>query len=318
MKRASVVVLVSLSLVACRDKNAAKPEPIDASSPSASVALPASPPPSVSASAVAVPEPPAVRVLEPDKDAEISPAAAKRVEAWRKREIKMRWTYKELGQPMDEDFKTEYARYGGVFEVIDATVTNPVMAGGREPSYEMLIVTKSGEVERDKSDVIGLVDLNGDGRRDLVLKSVAAIADMPNGPLLLKIGDKGGAFGWRECTLTTYEDKPALAAVTQTDTSHEIGAIRVGGYMEQTTKGIREEVILQWDGKKLAAVSRKPLETAADAEARKKKYDAENAVEEARVAPARQDCTDRCIHSDCDGGAGCAKKCKDRCDSFWN
>lgn len=314
MKRALFAMLL---LLGCRDKNAAKPEPVDAA-PSASVAVPASPPPSARPSAVAEPDPPPVHVLEPDKDAEISPAAAKRVEAWKKREIKVRWTYQELGQPTDEAFKTEYARYGGVFEVISATVMNPVMAGGRDPSYEMLIVTKSGEVERVTSDVIGLVDLNGDGRRDLVLKSVTAIADMPNGPLVLKIGDKGGAYGWRECTITTYEGKPALAAVTQTDTSTEIGAIRVGGYMEQRTQGIREEVLLQWDGKKLAAVSRKPLETAAEADARKKKYDAENAVEEARVAPARKDCTDRCVNSDCDGGAACAKRCKDRCDAFWN
>ena len=80
--------------------------------------------------------------------------------------------------------KTEATRHGP-FDVIAASVHTPVVAGGADDTHEMLILTPQGELEVENApDVIGLADLTGDGRTELVFRDVTVVSDMPNGPLL--------------------------------------------------------------------------------------------------------------------------------------
>ena len=265
--------------VACTEKQpAAQPEVIGRT-PDAAPALPAATTAPVASASAPTPTP------TPTPAPELSAEVAKRVQRWKLATINR--VVKDAagrvpGYPANPDvIQTENSRHG-VFDVIAASVPVPVMAGGAEDTHEMLVVTKHGEVAlRNAPDVIGLCDVNGDGRPDLVLKDVTVVADMPNGPLVLKVGDKGGAYGWRTVRITTLDGKPALVATTETNTSREVGAMRAGGYMAQSSKGILEEVTLRWDGKRLAAVGRKPIETAADADARQREFAEEARKEEA-------------------------------------
>lgn len=261
--------------VACTEKQpAAQPEVIGRAPDAAASGAPV---PAAIASASAPPAPLPVP--------ELSPEAEKRVQRWKRATIDRvvkQYATTVPGYPADPaSIQTENSRYG-VFDVIAASIPTPVMAGGAEDTHEMLVITKQGQVALPNApDVIGLGDMNGDGRPDLVLKDVTVVADMPNGPLVLKLGDKGGAYGWRTVRITTHEGKPALVATTETNTSREVGVMRSGGYMAQSSKGILEEVTLQWDGKRLAAVGRKPIETAADAEARQRGFAEDARKEEA-------------------------------------
>ena len=166
----------------------------------------------------------------------------------------------------------------GAFAVVVAKFPQDPADGTAGEAEESLIVTKEGELElKGGANVEGLADLDGDGRPDLVLGDVTAIADMPSGPLELVVRDKGGAFGWSAVRIGTHEGKPALIATTETTSVQCIECARGGfGFTRTHIKGVIEEVTLAWSGKTLAAVARKPMETAAEAAARVKSSEAEN------------------------------------------
>lgn len=221
------------------------------------------------------------------------------------------------GWTWSSDLSTENARHGA-FDVITATIPEPIMAGGAEGSREMLVVTAAGDVALRNAPIFaGLGDVNGDGREDVFFRDGTVVADMTNGPMVLKVAAKGGAFGWRDLRLGEHEGKPALLGTTETNTSREVGAARAGGYFAFTTKGLREDVTLQWDGKKLAQVARRPLETQAEAAARAKLFADYNRLEDARMEGKMTSCERDCTTKECsvdDPDAPCLATCvRDAC-----
>lgn len=308
-------VLAAIVLVgACRETRA-RPEatpPPDAAPPAVAVAAP----PAVAATP-AVDAPPAVDASTPETVPEpaapMSPELTARAERWRQRIHKRVWgRLVAMAWPVGAITLENHPR--GAFDVVRARVPAPIVAGGGDDTFELLVVTKSGELAlQNGPDTVGLVDLDGDGRDELVLKDVTVVADKANGPLLLPIGAKGGAYGWRDARIGTHEGKPALFATTETNTSREIGAVRAGGYIQQESKGILEEVILVWDGKRLADAGRRPLETEAQAAARAREFAEEARAEEDRIAAARAPCYAEC-RGKCGDAGPCFKTCKARCD----
>jgi len=223
----------------------------------------------------------------------------------------------------------------GAFAVVVASFPVDPQDGTQGDAEESLVVTKDGELElKGGARVEGLADLDGDGRADLVLAGVTVIADKPTGPLELLLGDKGGAFGWSEVRVGAHEGKPALVATTRTESSECIECARGGfGYTRTQIKGAVEEVTLTWNGSRLAAVARKPMETPAELAARVKEAEAENRRKSARweeekrgmaqrerqwaaeakkeLAACKKACGASCSGSD--AGAGCLAACQARC-----
>jgi hypothetical protein len=314
MRGWGLTLLASLALVACKHKaTVLAPEPAEAGVVASASAAPPAMTASASAAPSAAPAPP-----------ELSADVEKRVERWKARLIKDvvdSWPYKDQ-QPLTmgpEAVTTENSRYG-VFDVISASVPTPVMAGGAEDTHDLLIVTPQGQLALQSAPtVVGLCDINGDGRPDLVLSDVTVVADMPNGPLPLKIAAKGGAFGWRECRIATFEDKPAIIATTETNTSHDVGELRAGGYTVHQSKGLLEEVTLRWDGKRLVQAARAPIETPDQAAARQKEF----ADEAKKDADLRTEVKNGCIKgcpARCDSDknvAACITACKSSCGNAW-
>jgi len=307
-----------LGSLGCKPKPL-QPEPgLDASTP-ASASASASTAPTASAASVAPPASASASPAEPPVEhPPLTPEVSARVERWRAR-IGKRYAGlpKEMGDPsyFVGHIEMVNTRHGD-FDVIVANVPTPVMAGGADDTHQLLVVTKQGELAlQDAPPVVGLADVNGDGRMDLVLKDVTVVADMSNGPLALKLAAKGGAYGWRECRIGSHEGKPAIVATTETNVEREIGAMRAGGYMDRHSKGVLEAVTLQWDGKRLAQVDRKPIETPEQAAERERKFVEENKEQEARIAANKvtcvKDCPAQCARYD--GGAKCVTECVVSC-----
>lgn len=246
---------------------------------------------------------------------------------------------KELSIELTQDNIRMKTERKGAFAIAVASFPVDPADGTMGDAEESLVVTKEGEVElKGAARVEGLADLDGDGRLDLVLAQVTAIADKPTGPLELVVSDKGGAFGWSEVRVGTHDGKPALVATTRTDSSECIECARGGfGYSRTRIKGPVEEVTLAWNGKTLAAVARKPMETQAELAARVKTAEAENKRQAARweqekremaarhkewaaqaaadaakeLAECKKACTAKCTGGD--AGAGCLATCQSRC-----
>jgi hypothetical protein len=245
---------------------------------------------------------------------------------------------KDLGTTFTPESVTLTTRREGAFAVVVAKIPPDPRTGDFIEATESLIVTKAGDLElKGSPSVEGLADLNGDGRPDLVLGDVTAIADLPTGPLELVVSDKGGAFGWNGVRIGTHEGRAALIATTQTNSTQCIECERGGfGYSATQSKGIIEEVTLVWNGKTLAAVARKPMETAAEAATRARELDAETkrqaaawakqkaemavrqkqwaaeaeAERKKELAACKKACETSCAS---DGGAGCLGACQARC-----
>lgn len=314
----------------------ARPLPPPRASASASAPAPTVATPTASASA-----PPVSSAREPQlgpADAVVEERSAK----WRARIFGRSFDPKRLKELSieltPESIRTKTERKGAFAVVVASFPVDPA-DGTLGESEETLVVTKDGEAELKGSSAIeGLADLDGDGRLDLVLGSVTVIADKPTGPLELVVGDKGGAFGWKEVRIAKHGEKAALVATTQTDSGQCIECARGGfGYWRAQIKGPIEEVTLAWNGKTLAAVARKPMETAAELGARVKEAEAENrrratqweqqkremaaqhklwaAQAAAEAAKELAECKKACAAS-CSGrdaGAGCLATCQSRC-----
>jgi hypothetical protein len=317
-------------------ERAPEARPLPTGRASASAPVPTAATPTASASA-----PPVSSAREPQlgpADAVVEERSAK----WRARIFSRAFDpkrLKELSIEVTQDnirLKTERK---GAFAIVVASFPVDPADGTLGETEESLAVTKEGAVElKGAARVEGLADLDGDGRLDLVLGGVTVIADRPTGPLELAVGDKGGAFGWSDVRIAAHEGKPALVATTRTDSSECIECARGGfGYSRTRIRGAVEEVTLAWNGKILAAVARKPMETQAELAARTKAAEAENKRQAARweqekremaarhkewaaqaaaeaakeLAECKKACAARCSGSD--AGAGCLATCQSRC-----
>ena len=338
--RRAVLVMIALALPAasaCNRKSSAEraPEatplaPDGAASVVVAPPVPASALPRPSSSPAAQTEGPADTAVE------------QRSATWRARVFKRSFDPKrleQLGVKLTVDAVHLETQRQGAFAVVVASFAQDPGDGTAGELQESLIVTRDGELElKGGAKVVGLADLDGDGRPDLVLGDVTAIADRATGPLELVVRDKGGAFGWSAVRIGTHDGKPALTATTETTSVQCIECARGGfGFSRTLVKGVIEEVTLAWNGKQLAAVARKPMETAAEAAARvttseaenqrqalqweqqkremaarQKEWEAQAAADAKQLAACTKACGPSCAGSE--AGAGCLAACRARCD----
>ena len=105
----------------------------------------------------------------------------------------------------------------GVFEILFASPANGTAA---------LVLTPNGALRTDADTVVGLEDLDGDGRKDLVLShressdsfGFEVVADRPIGPTKVEVYSflqNNGTYAWANVSLGVFRGKPALLAITQ-------------------------------------------------------------------------------------------------------
>ncbi len=197
--------------------------------------------PSVSASASTTSVPTAAPALSAAPAPAASSRPANAVDTWK--------SFLEgslgLSDPTFEGRRVEYRRVTeGAFDIHFAKLP---MVGGNPNTYARpaLVLTSSGQVETTGSEVVGSGDLDGDGRKDLVLSAevlndqgsvfvFSAIADRPRGPVELEVQWPDNAGTREDVRWSTERGKVVLVLVTDS-----------------------KEITLQWNGRELVPVRTK-------------------------------------------------------------